>query len=110
MSHDVIAKKLALADHILTQTYPLVQDPKLLVTVCQTLDDAGQLLAEERRTMTPEQKQTIDTLHVVVQKHKDAPVEFRRRQNFVICEDDFKFSVLSKEMVAKHLRILRGMV
>jgi hypothetical protein len=103
------AKKIALADHILTQTYPLTQEPKLLISVCQYLDDAGQALVAVKK-LTPEQRESVDTLRNIVQKHKDAPIEFKRKQNFVICEDDYKFSVINKETVARHLRVLRTAV
>ena len=103
------AKKIALADHILTQTYPLAQEPKLLLAACNYLDEAGQMLAQGKQ-LTPEQRSTVETVHTIVQKHRDAPVEFRRKQNFVICEEDYKFSVINKETVARHLRVLRSMV
>lgn len=37
---ELARRKVRVADHILTQTYPLVQDPKLLVAVLQNLYDA----------------------------------------------------------------------
>jgi len=37
---ELARRKVGVADHILTQTYPLVQDPKLLVAVLQNLHDA----------------------------------------------------------------------
>jgi hypothetical protein len=53
-------RKVTVADHILTQTYPLVKDPKLLLAVLQNLfeaNDAGiqaMLLHEElQRKMAP---------------------------------------------------------
>lgn len=36
-ARDKAQKKLKIADHILTQTYPLVNDPKLLVAVMENL-------------------------------------------------------------------------
>ncbi len=39
-ARDGARKKLSVADHILTQTYPLVKDPKLLVAVLQNLYEA----------------------------------------------------------------------
>ena len=103
----IARKKLAVADHVLTQTYPLVLDPKLLLSVCQSLDDVGQEALASGAKLTEEHAQTIQTIHAVVQQHKSASVEFRRKKNFVICQDDFRYSVISKDMVERHLAVLR---
>lgn len=108
------AKKIAVADHILTQTYPLVNDPKLLVTVCKNLDDAGQaLLAAAKdggRTLTEEQQDSIEAVHTIVASHKDSAVAFKRKQNYVICQADYRVSLVSKERVGKHLRAIRSIL
>ncbi len=39
-ARDAARKKAGVADHILTQTYPLVQDPKLLIAVLQNTFEA----------------------------------------------------------------------
>lgn len=57
---DLARRKVTVADHILTQTYPLVKDPKLLLAVLQNIfeaNDAGMhcllLFEEERKRVSP---------------------------------------------------------
>jgi len=102
-------REIALADHILTQTYPLVNNPKLLVTVCDHLDSAGQvIIKEESIGLTPAQRESIEAVHDIVKQHRESAVEFKRKESFVLCQDDFRYSVLSKALVDKHLRTIRS--
>lgn len=104
------AKKIAVADHVLTQTYPLANEPRLLVTVCKNLDDAGQMLVDDGVTLTPAQRESIEAVHAIVTLHKDSAVSFKRRQNYVICRDDYRVSLVSKESVGRHLRMIRSIL
>ena len=105
------AHNVALADQILTHTYPLVQDPKLLLSVCARLDDAGQAIiaaADEQDLQLPlEHQTTIATLRTIMQQHKDSPLEFRRKQKLVICATDLRYTLLTQESVKKLLAGIR---
>ena len=105
-----VSQKITLADHVATQTYPLVKDPKILLTACQYLADAGEAIKQEGRKLTQEQFETIETVQKIVQQHKDSPIEFRRKQNFVICQDDYKFSVLNQDTVNRHIKVMRTLL
>ncbi|MBR9693204.1 hypothetical protein GOV07_04745 [Candidatus Woesearchaeota archaeon] len=85
---DVARKKTRVADHILTQTYPLVKDPKLLIAVLQNLYDAvgmgieALLEYEASRDRLPTLPETFDARLVLFRQHLvpryDMPAEFLR--------------------------------
>jgi hypothetical protein len=64
---DISKKKIWLADHILTQTYPLLKDPHLLLSSLETLflayaNSIGALLHYERQfNRIPEFKEDFDS-------------------------------------------------
>lgn len=105
------SRSVALADQILTQTYPLVQDPKLLLSVCAQLDAAGQTILAQARTrgvpLAIEHTMNIATIHAIMQQHKDSPLEFRRKENLVICAADLRYTLLTQESVKKLLGGIR---
>jgi hypothetical protein len=127
-------KKLKVADHMLTMTYPLVQDNKLLLAVMQNIFLAltyamGSILHYERtfKTIPPFQdnfsskfnmfrakivdrykidKQYVDFIEEVkdvIVQHKESPVEFVRKDRFVICSDDYKMKTISTETMKEYL-------
>ena len=132
---EVAKKKLQLADHILTMTYPIVNDGRLLVAVAENLflaltNTMGSVLYYERlfKRIPPFQdnfsskfnifkeyagKKDIDAEYLrliqdmkdIIVKHKKSPVEFTRKDQFVICNGSYKIHTISvnelKDYVAK---------
>ncbi len=127
-------KKLHVADHMLTMTYPLVQDSKLLLAVMQNIFLAltysiGSILYYERafKTIPPFQdnfsskfnmfkakivnKYKIDNEYVkfildvkdVILQHKQSPVEFVRKDRFVICSEEYKIKTISLDNMREYL-------
>lgn len=125
---DKAVKNIKIADHMLTQTYPLVKDPKILLAVLEntflSLTNAmGALLHYEvmNKEISPFQenfeskfnilklklmdKYKIDKGYVrfisdirdMVVSHKKSPVEFARKDAFVICSDDYKLRTLTQD-------------
>jgi hypothetical protein len=129
-------KKLALADHMLFVTHPLVKDPKLLLAVMENLflaqtHTVGALLYYERifkrvqpffdtfeskyRVFSEKcvEKYNLDsdyleflrTIKEVLLAHKRSPIEFSRKDQFIICSEDYELKVLNiseiKAFVAK---------
>lgn len=119
-------KRLHTADHILTQTYPLVKDPKLLLAVLQnlytSLDEALSCILEhekyykrlpayhssfpqklqvfktrlaERLGIKNDAIQVIERVYAKISQHKDSPVEFSRKDMFVICDKKYNMETLS---------------
>jgi hypothetical protein len=126
-------KQLVLADHLLTMTYPLVKDPKLLVGVIQSLHRSYDLLIQNvlhqtsiqqkilrtktfanrfaqfkiilknNKNINEKELQSIQTIHDLLEEHNKSPVEFSRGQKFVICSDDYSFETLTPEKLKIHL-------
>ena len=133
---DLAKKKIQVADHILTMTYPIVKDARLLLAVVEniflSLNYAmSSVLYHEmlfkRISPFPDNftskfdlfkdkcvdKYKIDKDHVklmqdlkeIVISHKKSPVEFQRKDNFVICDGSYRIKSISaselKDSIAK---------
>src|SRR3989339_632809 len=125
---DIAKKKLHLADHILTQTYPLIQDNKLLLAVVENIflaltNAMGSILYYERlfKKIPPfhdnfdskfnmfrsrvvdsynidkEQVKFIQEIKDMIVAHKKSPVEFTKKDKFVICSDDYNIKTITLE-------------
>lgn len=128
-------KYIKLADHMLTQTYPLIKDPKLLLAV---LDDVflafehsmNSVLYCERyykkippfhthfeskfnvfkKEVVPRNQSLkifvpiISDLQSLIIAHKRSPVEFVRKDKFVISTDDYKLKTISKEEMERKIK------
>ena len=143
MARDKAVKNIQYADHLLTQTYPAVKDPKLLLAVLENMflaltSSMAAILHYERYngTIPPFQdtfdskfnmlklkvaanhKITNEELNLIlevknlVSAHKQSPVEFAKKDAFVICSDKYnlktiyfdqmkKFLLQSKELIHK---------
>ncbi len=127
-------KKIHLADHILTVTYPLVKDTKLLLAVIENIflaytNAISSLLYFERllKKIPPFQenfeskfmmfKETcifkynvnksciadIQDLKNIIMAHRRSPVEFTRKDRFVICSDNYKLKTISIDELKKQI-------
>jgi len=127
-------KKVQLADHILTQTYPLVKDTKLLLVVIENIflaltNAVGSLLYYERlfKRIPPFQDNFsskfnmfrarcvdrykinneyvlfIQSIKDIIVEHKKSPVEFVRKDRFVICSDNYSMKTISVEQIKENL-------
>lgn len=121
-----------IADHMVTITYNVVNDPKLLVVVAEKIFTAMKsairsvLLYEvyqkripaykedfqemfslfkvrcsRRYQFDPKYVETIHTIHNLVQHHQESPVEFSRKENYVICSEEYKTDVISKKFLSE---------
>jgi hypothetical protein len=138
---EMAQKRLAVADHILTQTFPLLKDPKLLLAVLEHLCAAGHmsvnnvlkyermmkripsyvensdhklnLFAErcaKRYHVEPKQVQSIQELTGFLDAHKASGMEFRRKDRFVICGDDYRMKTLTFEKLKTALTDMKQFV
>ena len=138
---EVAKKKLQLADHILTMTYPIVNDGKLLLAVVENIflaltNAIGSVLYYERlfkrippfhdnfsskfnlfreyaekKNINEEYLRLIQNMKVIIVKHKKSPVEFVRKDQFVICNGSYRTYIISvnelKAYMAKAKSFLR---
>ncbi len=120
-------KNLKIGNHLLTQSYPLVKDPKLLVAVLQniflaTASSMTAILYYERenksippfhdsfdakfelfKKVAPKYSIPPDTLRAmldmktIITAHQEASVSFSRKDAFVICEEGYRLRTLTAE-------------
>ena len=131
---DKSKKHIQIADHMLSVTYPLVKDPKLLLAVIENIflaytNAIGCLLYYERlfKRIPPFQenfeskfhmfketcvlKYNIDKSYVadiqdiknIIIEHKKSPIEFARKDRFVICSNNYKLETISVNEIKKHI-------
>lgn len=127
-------KHYRLADHIFYHTYALIQDTKLLLGVTENLFLAlscglSAILYHERlfklvppfsenfesKLQTLQQKrerygleqgyfELIRELREEVALHKSSPVEFRRKDRFIICTDSYKMKAITANQLREYLK------
>jgi hypothetical protein len=127
-------QNLRLADHMLHVTYPLLNEPKLLLGVIdhlhaclkeavtaivaherlfKTIPDAEsstntfRVFTEhivERYDIDREYVKLIEELQEITTLHRTSPVEFRRRDMFVICTDHYHMKTIHAEQLKHHLK------
>ena|SRR3989344_1026682 len=125
-SYQKAVRQLRTADHLLTQTYPFIQDPKLLLTVLENIFLAlgsAMSAAIEREVMAKRIAAPMSTfdakldtvkLHLarpyglrgedltmaneiksILLAHRKSPMEFVRKDTFVICGEGYQLQTLS---------------
>ena len=124
-------QKLKVADHLLSTTYSLVKDPKLLVSVIENIFHAMEyaveaVLVHEKNFKTFDYSPSYDSkmemfrrkilskyiidadiitfineLKAVIDEHKSSKVEFTKKEKFVITDDDFNLKTLTFDEVRK---------
>ena len=133
--NDKAVKNLHIADHILTQTYPSLNDPKLLLAVLENLflamsnaltallhheeyhgkvpkfsDEFDsklnlfKLKVVKQHQITPDVVAFIHDLKSKVSAHKKSPVEFARKDRFVMCSDTYQTQIISAPQLKKDLQ------
>jgi hypothetical protein len=126
-------KRLYVADHMLTSTYPLLRDPKLLLGVLENTFFAFKFgisgfMEHERyfKRISPYHKdselttfklkiknkygfdsafiKTYEKLADAVKLHKTSPIEFSRNDSFVIASDTYSLKKISPEELKKDIK------
>lgn len=133
-ARDKARKKLKVADHMITMTYPLVRDTRLLIAVMENLflaltNSMASVLYYERlfkrippfhdnfdskfnmfrAKIVPRYK--IDTSHIhmlneikdIIIQHKKSPVEFTRKDMFVIASNTYNLKTISVDQIKKYI-------
>ena len=129
-------RNIQIADHMLTQTYPLIQDPKLLLAVMENVflaltNSMASVLYYERTfkrippfldnfeskfnmfKMKSAIRYNVDKSYLalmqdvkdIILEHKRSPVEFSRKDRFIICSDTYNMKTITisqiKDYIAK---------
>ncbi len=133
-ARDLARKHLKIADHMLTQTFPLVKDTKLLLAVSDNLFEAVkrgmdsvlyyerflkrippfhdsfvaklsvfQSRCSRRYNFNLDYLMLIKELSEISERHKKSPVEFSRKDKFVICTDSYNIKAITAERLRKYV-------
>ncbi len=125
-------KNIKLADHMLTQTYNLVGDAKLLLVVLDNVHKAldnivsmvvyygrenkeippfhnsseekfnvFKLKMAEKYNIQPDFIKFVSSIRELLRLRKESPVEFSKKDVFVICSDKFDLKKLSAQDMKK---------
>ena len=124
-------KRLVTADYILTMTYPVVKEAKLLLAVMESIflsltNAMGAILQHEvkykklpnfennfnsKYALLKEFEDQYElpyldtalTIKEIILKHKQSPVEFQKNNNLVICSDSYQVTKITAEKTKKYL-------
>ncbi len=133
-TRDKAKRNIKIADHMLSVTYPLIKDPKLLLAIIENIflsytNSVAAILYYERYfkrippfhetfesklNMFRERcvlKYNIDKSYLteiqdikdIIIEHRKSPVEFKRKDQFVICSDNYRLKTLSINDIRKYL-------
>jgi hypothetical protein len=130
---ELAIKKLKIADHILTVTFPLVKDTRLLLGVIENLFlsltySMSSILYYERLfkrippfhdnfeskfnmfkercfkkyNLNPEFISLIKEIKELIILHKKSPVEFTRKDSFVICNGYYRIKTIKIDLIKRY--------
>lgn len=134
VAREKAVRHLKIADHMLTQTYPLIKDPKLLIAVLEntflSLSNAmASILHYERlfKRIPPFQEDfdsmfntfkarctrrydinieyitLIQNIRDLLKQHKKSPVEFARKDKFVITTESYHLRIISIDKMKEYI-------
>lgn len=138
-ARDKAVRNLKIADHMLTQTYPSVKDPKILLSVLENTFlsltnamaailyyeqhnkriqhfeenfnskfDLFKLKVAGRYRIGREYVILINTIKSILVSHKKSPVEFSRKDVFVICSDQYDMKVITEKEMRGYIEKAKG--
>ena len=121
-------RSLQIAEHMITRTYPLVNDPKLILAVADDIytavmssmtailvrknqdfsDDFSSRFAVFQKIapdygFTSEDMAFIKEINNIISEHEESPVEFARKDRFVICDNEYDCKSISLEDMKNYL-------
>ena len=113
-------KTLKSAEHLLSTTFPLLKDPKILLGVLDNIYRAMvrgmNITIGEEGTFNERfhrlQDQKIESkylsllwdLHELKTMHKKSPMEFQRGSKFIICDTEYNMKTLNAKDLKEHLQ------
>jgi hypothetical protein len=115
-----INQRLSNAEFILTKTYPLIKDPKMLLGVLENIyyainDIITCFLEEKYYDLTDDEKykifiikfskhvEIVKEIKIVWEKRKESPVEFVKNNQLYVCSDDYDIRIISENEMKRFL-------
>lgn len=125
--------QLYLAEHLLEVIYPLVKDPKMLLSVLSNLEQAHNSLFDSilpsslvnadttfikklnsfedllkpKLILDAGMIKTIKTVHELVNQQKESSVAFSRKDSFVICDDNYSMKKIDPLSIGEQVHITK---
>jgi len=112
-----------IAKHLMTVTYPLIKDPKLLPTINANLKnavdhalmtlpkptpiDTNVLPILQKYNIPSEFSQLITELNEIKKLQQKSPVEFSRKDNYILASREFKLKAVSPQETKKNLLLTK---
>ena len=127
-------KSIKIADHILSVTYPLVKDPKLILAIIENIflaytNAMSAILYYDRlfKKIPPfneafeskfntfkarcVEKYNLDKTYLIdmqdikntISEHKKSPIEFARKDKFVICSENYKMRAIGLNELSTYI-------
>lgn len=121
-------RSIEVAEQMLLRTYPVVQDPKLILAVAGDVysalmgcveavmlqadidsgdDFASRLVAfkaaSSKMGFGEEEFGLVDVMHRIVSEHESSPVEFPRKDKLVICDGKYHCDIISVDDMKNYL-------
>ncbi len=134
VERELAKKKIKVADHIISVTYPLVKDPKLLLGVLENtysalihsitsileyerlfkrippfLDDeiskinTYKMRISRKHNLDPSYITLVEGIKMIIREHKKSPIEFSRKDKFIICSDNYSMKAISIEQIKQYV-------
>ncbi|HSU72740.1 MAG TPA: hypothetical protein VLJ21_02735 [Candidatus Binatia bacterium] len=133
-------QRLGVASHLLTRTYPMVKDSRILLAVAKELHTVATstmlaLLEHEKaekripalvmdpasrvellsdaiahHKLDPKFQEAVQKLHEIVVEHEKSPIEFAKPDRFVICDKDYKLTTVTHDFLKTTLSTLRTFI
>lgn len=133
-------QRLGVANHLLTRTYPLVNDSRMLLAVAKELHQANmsamsaflenefamkripalpqftesrmELLEEaiQHHSLNKDYLKNIKELHNITVTHEKSPIEFAKPDKFVICDNEYKLTTVTVDQLKASLSISRQFI
>lgn len=110
-------RELEIVVELLQTTYPLSKDPKVLVSALAHLKEAKKhllaflkFMGEDGALEVLEGKISIQELHSLREvqrlygKQQQSGVEFRRKNTYIICDDEYNTIELNYDILGEHLK------
>jgi len=133
------SRTLQMADHITYMTYPLLKEKRLLIRILQQiyvvvssivnvilqyeyyykriqLYTSGKENFEtfkkcaKRYGITEEEIKNILKIFVLIEKHKESPLEFVRREKFVILSDNLRTETITIDNLKEYLATTKNLL
>tara|TARA_Y100000310_G_C20694493_1_gene824579 strand:+ start:1182 stop:1661 length:480 start_codon:yes stop_codon:yes gene_type:complete len=133
-------RNIQIADHMIYMTYNVVKDPKILLSIMDNIFlgfskamnavlqaeyiykkipsipkgfEAKSMLFRDialKYDINDEYLKAMREIKETIIDHKTSPVEFRRKDKFVICSGDYKMRTIDIDIIKKYIKLAKEFI